>query len=432
MKRWRLSSFLSKEHWAFALAAFCLLAAVLFLAVKLGLWALVSALTAFVLLCLQVALSTLDQVRQAFPRRLTPRVYRVLSVFLSILAVVVIVRESKIELAGGKAAPPLWFETTPGERLSKEEFVQFAGNFLLAKRLGADTQAPPVLQATGDQPVSRTIEFEVPESWKYTLAIQMTDRPFVDHQQRASDYLALVGTGRTVGQTFSVSDRVTRLTGLRVKLEARSLPNNLPATTSPDSPLVASFSPVSPGGEPVEAVEVRLPPEEAGLNDAWRWVTFPFEVDLSGRKDRTFAVEFTSASDVIGWALAHVTSGFEGTDDFYPDGELFMNRAPYDLGGDLSFEVLGRNEQSAFPDVVVDETPLSLQQPPDDADWYVSQPVALDEGDKHTLTVHSSNPHIGFYRFVFVQEQAPVATPVVEELEEAGGTTPSFESLRVP
>ena len=418
----RLFTFVSREHWAFTLSAFFLLVAVFFLFLKLGLWALASALTAFVLLCLQVALSILGSVRRAFPHRLTRPVYRILQVFLLALALVIILHESRIELAGGQRAPPPWSETASQERLSQEDLVQFAGNFLLAKRLGVDTQAPPTLQATVDQPLDHTIEFTAPEAWTYRLAIQMTDRPFVDYRQRASDYLVLVGTGRTAGQTFRVSDAVTKLTGLRVKLEARSLPNNLPATSAPDAPLVATFSRVTAGGPPAPAVQVQLPPEEAGLNDAWRWVTIPFEAELSS--GRTFAVEFTSTSEVIGWALAHVTSGFEGTDDFYPDGELFVNRIPYNLGGDLSFEVLGRNEQSAFPEVLVDEVPLSLVQSEDDPDWYVSQPVTLRADEKHALTVRSSNPHFGFYRFVFVQEQAPIASPVVEETAAPTSPTP--------
>lgn len=399
--------------WPFTVAGGSLLLASVFVFFRLGRAQQIAGMVAFVFLGLGVACGIVKEILPSRVRRARQ--------LLVVLAVGLLVVESVLLFRRG-APPP--GKTEEGAEVASEDFVQFAGTLALARRHAADASAPPLLRATPDQPVEREISFMAPKTGQYRLAVQMTDSPFVDYAQREHDDLAIVGTGRTVGQTFRVSERVLRLTGIRVKLEARSLPDNVPAASEPDAPLVAFFSPVSPGGEPVRVTEVRLPPKEGGLNDAWRWVTIPFEVDVSGKKNRTFAVEFTSASNVVGWALVHVRRGFKNTDDFYPEGELFMNREVYTPGGDLGFEVLGRNAQSAPPEVIADGAPLSLTPTEDDQEWFVSEPLSLQEQKTHSLIVRSSNPHVSFYRFVFVQEAAPVAAPVVKETEGAPGATP--------
>lgn len=398
---------LDQGVWPFAVAGGSLLLASVFVFFRLGRAQQIAGMVAFVFLALGVAFGMVEGLLPARIRRVRRT--------LVVLAVGLLVAESALLFQRGAPPPPA--KTEASAEVAREDFVQFAGTLALARRHAAAADAPPLVRATPEQSVEREIPFQVPRAGAYRLAVQMTDSPFVDAVQGASDYLSMVGTGRTVGQTFRVSERVTRLTGLRVKLEARSLPNNLPATSAPDAPLVASFSSVA-GGTPVQ---VQVSPEEAGLNDAWRFVTLPFEAEVSG--DRTFTVEFTSASDTLGWALAHVTKGFEGTDDFYPDGELFVNREVYRPGGDLVFEVLGRNETAEPPEVTVDGTSLALTPTADFPDWFVSQPLALREEGDHSLVVHSNNPHISFYRFVFVQEQAPVATPVTEETPQTPEAT---------
>lgn len=407
----------TKGVWSFTVAGACLLLASVFVAFRLGRAQQIAGIAAFVFLGLGVALRATEEVEPARSWALRWWAGRGARRLFVALAIGLIVSESLFLVLQRGAPPPAAVETV--SEVASEDIVQFAGALALAKRYGVDESLPPFLRATVDEPLERAVPFTAPKTGAYRLAVQMTDSPFVDSAQRESDYFTIVDAGRTTGQTFRVSDRVTRLSSIRVKLEARSLPNNLPATTLPDAPLALSLRPVGPGAESAAVVEVRLPPEEAGLNDAWRWVAFPLDMDLSEGTPRTFLAEFTSSSSVIGWALSHVTSGFRGTDDFYTDGELFVNRAVYTLGGDLSFEVLGRNEQSASPEVIVDETPLALVPSDDDAAWQVSQPISLQEEVAHSLTVRSRNPHIGFYRFVFVQEQAPVEpSPPTERPKE--------------
>lgn len=393
--------------WPFTVAGASLLLASLFVFFRAGRAQQIAGMVAFVFLGLGVAFGAVEELLPSRGRRGQQ--------FLVVLAVGLLVTESLFLFRRGAPPPAKAEERT---EVASEDFVQFAGTLALARRHAAAADTPPLLRAMPGQPAAREIQFTAPKTGSYRLAIQLTDTPFVDDAQRESDYLALVGTGRTVGQTFRVSERVTELAGIRVKLEARSLPNNMPATSAPDAPLTATFASVASG----EHVQVHVPTSEAGLNDAWRWVTLPFAPELS-QGDRTFAVEFTSASGVIGWALAHVTSGFNNTDDFYSDGELFMNREAYKPGGDLVFEVLGRNAQSAPPEVVVDGTPLSLKPTEDDPEWFVSDPRSLQEQQPHSLIVRSGNPHLSFYRFVFVQEQAPIAAPVVGETEASPSPT---------
>lgn len=386
-----------RSRWPFIVAGVWLLLASVFVWFRVGTWDVIAGLAAFVFLSLGVTLGLFEEIGWTS---------RLVSKFIVAMAVGLIVVESFSLLRPGH--PP----AQQGElstAVAPEDLVQFAGTLALAKRHAADTTLAPLLRATPDEPVNREIAFTAPRAGEYRLAVQMTDAPFVAYAQLESDYLALVGVGRTIGQTFRVSDQVTHLAGIRIKLEARSLPNNMPATSSPDKPLVVSFRPLTAAGGSAGVAEIQLPPAEAGLNDAWRWVTLPLAVDLSQRGNRAFIVEFSSESEIIGWALAHVTSSFQGRDDFYADGELFINREVYKPGGDLVFEILGRNEQSASPEVIVDETPLSLVGVDDDANWFLGQPILLQEGAEHKLIVRSTNPHLSFYRFVFVQEQAPIA-----------------------
>ena len=380
--------------WPFTISGVSLLLASIFVFFRLGRAQQIAGMAAFLFLGLGVVLAMIEKIR--------PSRARAIRRLLVILVLGVIAVESILLSRRGAPPPP----PPPVVEVANEDFVQFAGTLALAKRYAADTTLPPLLRATPDEPVNQEMTFTAPRAGEYRLAVQMTDTPFVAYVQPDSDYLALVGLGRTIGQTFRVSDRVTQLAGIRIKLEARSLPNNMPATSPPDKPLVVSFKPLSAEGAAVTTAEIQLPPAEAGLNDAWRWVTLPFAVDVSQGGNRAFIVEFTSESEIVGWALAHVTSSFQGTDDFYADGELFLNREVYKPGGDLVFEVLGRNNQSAPPEVLIDETLLSLESV-DDAPWFLSQPVSLREGAEHTLVVRSQNPHTSFYRFVFVQEQAP-------------------------
>lgn len=381
--------------WPFTIAGVSLLLASIFVFFRLGRAQQIAGMTAFLFLGLGIAFAMIAQIR---PSR--ARLGKRLLVFF-VLGVLVV--ESVLLSRRGAPAPV----PEPVTKVSNEDFMQFAGTLALAKRYAADTALPPLLRATLDEAVNKEISFTAPQTGQYRLAVQMTDTPFVVYAQPASDYLALVGVGRTIGQTFRISDRVTQLAGMRIKLEARSLPNNMPATSPPDKPLLVSFKPLSGGGIAAAPVEIVLSPAEAGLNDAWRWVTLPFEVDVSHGGNRAFIVEFTSASEIVGWALAHVTRSFQGTDDFYPDGELFINREAYKPGGDLVFEILGRNDQADSPEVLVDETLLSLESV-DDAQWFLSQPLSLQEGAAHSLVVRSRNPHTSFYRFVFVQEQTPL------------------------
>lgn len=382
--------------WPFTVAGVSLFLASIFIFFRLGRAQQIAGMVAFVFLGLGIAFGIIGKI--------SPSRARLIWRLLILLALGLIVVESVF--LSRRGAPPPLAESVP--EVSNEDFMQFAGTLALAKRHAADTNVPPLLQATPDEPVNREISFTAPKAGDYRLAVQMADAPFVAYAQHESDYLSLVGVGRTVGQTFRVTDRITQLTGIRIKLESRSLPNNMPATSVPDKPLIVSFRPLIAEGEPTNTAEIELPPTEAGLNDAWRWVTLPFEANVSQGGNRSFIVEFTSASEIIGWALAHVTSSFQGKNDFYSDGELLINRGVYKPGGDLVFEILGRNEQSSVPEVLVDETLLSLKGVDEDAQWFLSQPISLREGAEHKLVVRSSNPHISFYSFVFVQEQAPV------------------------
>lgn len=382
--------------WPFTVAGVSLLLASIFIFFRLGRAQQIAGMVAFVFLGLGIAFGIIGKI--------SPSRARLIWRLLILLALGLIVVESIFLSRRGAPPPP----AEPVSKVSNEDFMQFAGTLALAKRYAADTNVPPLLQATLDEPVNKEISFTAPKAGDYRLAVQMADTPFVTYAQHESDYLSLVGVGRTVGQTFRVTDRITQLTGIRIKLESRSLPNNMPATSVPDKPLIVSFRPLIAEGEPTNTAEIELPPTEAGLNDAWRWATLPFEVDLSQGGNRSFIVEFTSESEIIGWALAHVTSSFQGKNDFYADGELLVNREVYKPGGDLVFEILGRNEQSSVPEVLVDKTLLSLKVVDEDAQWFLSQPISLREGAEHKLVVRSSNPHISFYGFVFVQEQAPV------------------------
>lgn len=280
-----------------------------------------------------------------------------------------------------------------------EDVVRFTSTLNLATRMGADTSSQPLFRAGVGQPIDRSVEFKVPRAGQYRLVLQMTDGPFVAQQQSVGEYLEVVREGSAVGQTFTVDDTSPRLGGVKVKLEARGIRTNQPAETAPDAPLTATLY----TSDQKKIGEIVLPVERAGLNDAWRWVTFPFDVELSKKTNRAFFVEFTSPSKVTGWALSRVSNGFENVEDHYRGGELLINGTG--VSADLTFAVLTRSHENKQPRLLVDETELTFSPLAGEPGWFFSEPVELSEGT-HLLIVQSSNPHVSFFRFIFVPESA--------------------------
>lgn len=295
-----------------------------------------------------------------------------------------------------------------------EGVVRFTSSLNLAKRMGADLNVPPLFRAGVTQAIDRDIEFKAPRAGKYRLVMQMTDTPFVIEKQAVGEYLDVVKKGQAVGQTFTVGSDVPQLGGVQVKLEARSIVGGQPADTVPDAPLTAILYSDSHD----KLAEYVLPVEQAGLNDAWRWVSFPFDIDLSRGSRRKFFVEFSSPSTVNGWALSRVSNGFGGIVDYYTNGELLINGAN-GSSADLTFAVLTRSNETKQPRLLVDETELTFSPLPGDREWFTSGPVELSEG-AHLLIVKSSNPHLSFFRFIFVPESADV----VDESPSNAPTTP--------
>lgn len=312
-----------------------------------------------------------------------------------------------------KSAPEL-AATTP---VDVKDVVRFTSSLNLAKRMGADLNLPPLFRAGAEQAIDRSIEFKVPRAGKYQLLMQMTDSPFVDQQQAVGEYLEVVREGHSVGQTVTVRAKTSHFGGLKVKLEARSIVSGQPADTAPDAPMTATLY----TGNREKIGEFVVSAEQAGLNDAWRWVTVPFDVQLSPGSNRTFSVEFTSPSKVNGWALSRVSNGFGNVDDHYPGGELLINGKPPGVGSsaDLTFAVLARSSENKQPHLLADETELTFSPLSGDPGWFVSKAVELDEA-VHLLIVQSSNPHLSFFRFIFVPESATV----VDESPRNTPTTP--------
>lgn len=302
--------------------------------------------------------------------------------------------------AGDKPGPAaeLAAAVTP---VDTQDVVRFTSTLNLAQRMGADLTSQPLFRAGVKQAIDRSIEFKVSPAGKYQLVMQMTDTPFVDQQQAVGEYLEVVREGQAVGQTVTAGAQASHFGGLKVKLEARGILTGQPADTAPDAPITATL--YTGGHEKID--EVVVPVEQAGLNDAWRWVDFPFDVPLSPGSNRTFLVEFTSPAQVTGWALSRVTNGFGNVDDHYPGGELLINGKPPEIGpsADLTFAVLARSSENKQPRLAVDETVLTFTPLAEAKEWLLSEPVELNEG-VHLLIVQSSNPHLSFFRFIFVPE----------------------------
>lgn len=389
--------------WPLAVVGVSLLLASIFVLFKLHGAAKIVGLIAFVFIAIFIAFRIVDEASSiGWLTRNQQRIRR----GLVVLAVILIGVESIFILGQGVLSAPDEIEL-PAE-VADEDFVKFAGTLDLAQRYKAKSGTTPLLKATPDQPAERTISFTAPTSGAYRLAVQLEDSPFVDRAQPESDYLTIVDQGRSLGQTFVVSDRMSTLSGLRIKLEARSIVNNLPGTSAPDAPLLVNIRRLFDHSESEQVFTTSLDPEVAGLNDDWRWVTIPLDVEVTAGQSREFLVEFTSSAQFVGWALSHVTNSWKSVDDYYEDGQLYVDRQLYELGGDLAFEILGRNEQAADSRLTVDGSLLELEALDEDDDWYLSQAVRIEEGKEHTLTISSSNPHLGFYRFVFVQERTGI------------------------
>lgn len=299
---------------------------------------------------------------------------------------------------GESRGPDLTSAVTPAE---SEGVVRFTSSLNLAQRMGADLNSPPLFRAGVTQAIDRDVEFKVPRAGKYLLAMQMTDTPFVIQKQAIGEYLDVVREDQAIGQTFTVGSDVPQFSGVQVMLEARSILSNQPADTPPDAPLTATLY----SDRHDKLGEYVLPVEQAGLNDAWRWVSFHFDSEFSQGNRRKFFVEFSSPSTVTGWALSRVSNGFGGIADHYSDGELLINGKPPTVGpsADLAFAVLTRSSENKQPLLLVDETELTFSPLPGDQDWFASEPTDLSDG-VHLLVVRSSNPHLSFFRFIFVPE----------------------------
>lgn len=347
------------------------------------------------------------------PVRATPWLGYLLAVIFFILFVVLFI-SGWGERKAGVSLPPAGV-VIPAET---EDVVRFTSTLNLAKRMGADLGSLPLFRAAVGQPIDQSVEFKVATAGAYRLVLQMTDSAFVDQRQATGEYLEVVREDQAVGQTFTVRPETARFGGLRVKLEARGITTGQPAETPPDAPMTATLY----TNNQEKIGEVILPVEQAGLNDAWRWVTIPFDVALPAGRGRTFFMEFTSPATVVGWALSRVSNGFNNVDDHYQGGELLLNGQPPKEGAraDLEFEVLARSSETKQPRILVDETVLTFTSLPETKDWLFSEPVDLSEG-AHVLIVQSSNPHLSFFRFIFVPESEG-AQSFKNQLEAGSGT----------
>jgi len=337
---------------------------------------------------------------------------------------------------GDTSKPESVAAVTPADA---EDVVRFTSTLNLAKRMGADTSSQPLFRAGVGQPIDRDVEFKVLNSGQYRLVMQMTDTPFVDQQQLVGEYLEVVREGTAVGQTFTVSDKSPHFGGLKVKLEARNILAGQPAEVAPDAPLTATLY----TNDEKKVADVVVPVTEAGLNDAWRWLPIPFDVPLSPGSNQKFFVEFTSPSKVTGWALSRVSNGFENVEDHYPGGELRINGKRPEVGpsADLTFAVLTRSNENEQPRLLIDETELIMKPLPETPEWFFSDPVELSEGTR-LLVVRSQNPHLSFFRFVFVpetgeqsfksQEQSEAATAVPREVVQGAKESPEPEGTARP
>lgn len=306
-----------------------------------------------------------------------------------------------------------------------EGVVRFTSSVNLATRMGSDPSSLPLFRAGATQGIKRDVEFKAPRTGTYRLVMQMTDTPFAIYKQEVGEFLEVVKDGEAVGQTFTVDSDIPQLGGVQVKLEARSILRGQPADTAPDAPLTATLY---RAGSQEKLAEYVLPVEQAGLNDAWRWVSFPLNVDLGRGDGRKFFVEFTSPATVNGWALSRVSNGFESIADHYAAGELLINGKPREdvAGGDLTFAVLTRSTATKQARLLVDETELTLAPLAETPGWFRSQPVELDEG-AHLLIVQSDNPHLSFFRFIFVPDVAQEQNST-EQSETTATPTPSPEN----
>lgn len=297
--------------------------------------------------------------------------------------------------------------------LELAEVVRFTNSLELAKRMAADVTTSPLFRAGVNQSIDQDLEFINSDGGQYRLLMQMSDTPFISQQQTVGEFLEVVQAEKAIGQTFSIDTGDLKLGGVKVKLAARSIITGQPAEAQPDAPLTATLY----DADEEVIGEFVLPPEQAGLNDNWRWVTFPFEQDLGAGSGRVFRVEFTSAATSIGWALSRVSDGFNRVADHYPDGELFNNGQPG--GADLTFAVLSRSNINSQPEISVDEVELIFNELEDEPGLFLSQAIDLVAG-VHLLNLMSSNPHLGFYRFIWIPDFSEQA----EDEEEVVSTTP--------
>lgn len=398
-----------KRWWAAPLALLAYILSSVFLLIGRTQLASVVAVAAYTLLGLTIAIFILNRARRAMPSTISGSIYvGIYSVLIAIAAVTIFVggRTEFPAASPSQKSAETSKEVAPAlEPASSEDVVRFTSTLNLAKRMGSSVGSPPLFRAGVENPLDSSVEFKPPQGGMYYLAVQMADEPFIAESQSSGEYLEVVREDYAVGQTLTVPKDITTLGGVRVKLEARSIVNSQPAGTPPDAPLTAKLYQLSGPGDRKLIDAYELPTEQAGLNDQWKYATFPFEVNLASGSNQTFLVEFTSPSTTNGWALSRVANGFGGIDDHYPGGELLINGSPPEYGpaADLTFDILARSEQSDKPELFVDDIELQLSRAPGEDNWFISQPVDLSE-EIHLLIIKSDNPHISFYRFVFFQE----------------------------
>lgn len=415
-------SFLTR-WWAASLTLIAYIFSSLFLLIGLTQLAQVASLAASVLLGLAIAIFLLNWARRSMPSAISGSIYVGLyGVLVAIAAVIIFIggKEEFSRISSSQKQAETSNEAAPAAEILSEDVVRFARTLDLATRMGVDTNSPaPSYRADEGDSIDISLEFKPPRSGSYYLAVQMTDTPFIAERQAQGEYLDVVQEGHSVGQTFQVGKDVSSFGGIRVKLEARSIVSGQPADSPPDAPLTATLYQLTGSGDRKLIDEFELPIDKAGLNDAWKYITFPFDLGTALTSNQTFLVEFTSPSSTIGWALSRVTNGFQGIDDLYKNGELLINGVPPESApaADLTFDILARSNKTEKPKVLVDDIPLQLVPVQGKENWFTSQPVDISEG-VHVLIIQSNNPHISFYRFVFFEEMSVVQDAEADETKD--------------
>lgn len=298
---------------------------------------------------------------------------------------------------------------------------------------------PGVFGSSRESPSRENIQLpvEIPRDGLYDITLKVTPTEFIEPiRQTHSDYLDTMYADHSIGQTFSLDPETRLIQSYEIKVQSRRIDSNSPSDVAPDEPLSVTTYALDEARQISGTISnVTFQLDNAPTHDQWKLLEVPLGLPVNNPTGK-YMIELSSSGQRIGWAAATVSMGYNGVEDYYPDGALTVNGEPQ--AKDLLFSVKTRvgDPQSAV--VRIDEQDIPVPITEFATHWQNIGHINLSAGD-HIITVPAANLQLKFDQIVLststanssqtsppLAYQRPSSAVFTTKNPLGGGTSPYF------